>query len=126
MNIEEAYVSLEVAKLLKEKGFDWKCFGYYVDDEPDDIKYSSLFETNSDWEERCCSAPTQQMAMKWLREVHNIKVNVFYSNFNCYAIEYFETNTQTGVDESVFIGDGYKSYEEAVETALKYCLENLI
>jgi hypothetical protein len=40
--------------------------------------------------------------------------------------ENFEQNTQTGVDESVFIGDGYDVYEQACEVALKYCLEKLI
>jgi len=123
MNIQEDYVSFETAKLLKEKGFDEKLQHYYDSDGIliwckrgvyFDNKLNAIF-----------IAPTLQMAMKWLREVHNIKVNVFYNNSN-YAIEYFETNTQTGVDESVFIGDGYKSYEEAVEVALKYCLENLI
>ena len=70
--INEDYVSFEVAKLLKEKGFDWDCITYYVDYEPNDVKYSMLFENNTTWEKRCCSAPTHQMAMKWLREEKNI------------------------------------------------------
>ena len=129
--VEEAYVSFEIAKLLKEKGFNAEIDTYYPPEGELKIWCPNGFKSYLDnkgtetwwWK---CIAPTQQMAMWWLRELHNIKVNVFYSNFNCYAIEYFETNTQTGVDESVFIGDGYKSYEEAVEVALKYCLENLI
>ena len=125
--IEEAYVSFEAAKLLKEKGFDWRCFGYYVDDEPDDVKYSSLCEDNSIWEARCCSAPTFQMAMKWLREVHNIHFlfdpylnedyNVRYS-----IIVVFGTN----VVNPIYKTDGDFTYEEACEAAIKYCLENLI
>ena len=123
--ITEDYVSFETAKLLKEKGFDWNYITYYVDSQPNCVKYSMLFENNTTWEERCYSAPTLQMAMKWLREVHNIKVNIFYNNSN-YTIEYFEPNTQTGVGKFVFIGDGYNVYEEACEVAIKYCLENLI
>ena len=124
--ITEAYVSFETAKLLKEKGFDEICYlgydrnGEYV---PTSNRTNSQI-IQPDFCFICC--PTQQMAMRWLREVRNIKVNVFYSNFNCYAIEYFETNTQTGVDESVFINEGYHVYEQAVEAAIKYCLENLI
>lgn len=60
----EDYVSFETAILLKEKGFDWGCIGYYVDDEPNDVKYSFLGEANSAWEERCCSAPSLAIAMK--------------------------------------------------------------
>lgn len=50
--ITEDYVSFNTAKLLKEKGFDEECQQYYGD-----YKYS---------------CPTLQMAMKWLREVHNL------------------------------------------------------
>jgi hypothetical protein len=128
--IKEAYVSFETAKLLKEKGFDTHLITFYLINKE---KNEGVFQTMvfsddvvNNSSEFCYLAPTQQMAMRWLREVHNIKINVFYSNFNCYAIEYFETNTQTGVDESVFIGDGYHSYEQACEIAIKYCLENLI
>ena len=74
--ITEDYVSFETANLLKEKGFDWECIGYYVDDEPDDVYHSLCGETNSTWESRCCSAPTLQMAMKWLREVHDVYIDI--------------------------------------------------
>ena len=37
--INEYYVSLEVAKLLKEAGFDWKCRGIYVLDSENDPEY---------------------------------------------------------------------------------------
>lgn len=123
--IEEAYVSFETAKLLKEKGFDEICYlGYNRNGEyvPTSNRTNSQI-IQPDFCLICC--PTQQMAMRWLREVHNIKVNVFYNNSN-YAIEYFEPNTQTGVGKFVFVGDGYDVYEQAVEVAIKYCLENLI
>jgi len=125
--VEEAYVSFETAKLLKEKRFNGKCLMAYIDGELFnyyDSDFPSVYELENTGDD-AVDAPTQQMAMRWLREVYNIKVNVFYSNPN-YAIEYFELNTQTGVEESVFIGDGYNVYEEAAETAIKYCLENLI
>ena len=77
VTISEDYISFEIAKLLKEKGFDWECISYYVDDEPEDVKYSFCGKTNSIWESRCCSAPTLQMAMKWLREEYNIYIMRF-------------------------------------------------
>ena len=120
--ITEDYVSFEIAKLLKEKGFNEPTLAYAYSD--DTIGYYSRPRVTDTFnvEAGRIPLPTIQMAMKWLREVHNIKVNVFYNNSN-YAIEYFESNTQTGVGKSVFIGDGYDVYEQACEVAIKYCLD---
>lgn len=129
--ISEDYVSFDIAKLLKEKGFDWECISYYVDDEPYDVKYSFCGETNSDWESRCCSAPTLQMAMKWLREVHNLVVNPVTTSAGTRAYGEWEADIyyrDSGIDATVnACGHIYgETYEEAVETAIKYCLEHLI
>ena len=127
--INEDYVSFEVAKLLKEKGFDWDCITYYVDYEPNDVKYSMLFENNTTWEKRCCSAPTHQMAMKWLREEKNIFIVI-----EPHAYDYVNEKNKS-YSCSLWIGDNYyeyleskdyPSYEEAVEVACIYSLENLI
>lgn len=131
--ITEDYVSFEVAKMLQEKGFDIPVLAFYWSEKSNMYqrrkdKIIILNNQKSNWNEDpdvMYSCPTHQMAMAWLRGVHNIKVNIWYSNPN-YAIEYFEPNTQTGVGKFVFIGDGYPSYEDAVEAALKYSLENLI
>lgn len=70
MNTED-YVSLEVAKLLKEKGFDEPVLSQYT-------KYVSVW--NCDEPENfnesvdCCSRPTLYEAQKWLREIYNIDV----------------------------------------------------
>ena len=124
---KEAYVSFEVAKLLKEKGFDWRCVGYYVDDEPDNIKYSYLRETNSDWESRCCSAPTQQMTMKWLRETHDLIIYIKLVNdgdiyYDAWGFTIYNKFTKEYLKSSKL----WFKYEEACEAALKYSLENLI
>ena len=120
--IQEMYCSYEVSKLLKEKGFDWECISYYVDDEPHDIKYSFLGETNSTWESRCCSAPTHQMAMKWLREIHNVFIIIEpYSDTSCYFSLW-----QGDIYRENPLKKGFPSYEETVEAALKYVLKNLI
>ena len=122
--IKEAYCSFEVSKLLKEKGFDWECIGYYVDDEPNDIKYSFLGETNSTWESRCCAAPTHQMAMRWLREIYGIDIVIEISDPSVNDRKYYCVIWDKNNDS--YILDLFNSYEDAVEAALKYCLENLI
>jgi hypothetical protein len=123
--ITEDYVSFEIAKLLKEKGFNEPTLAYAYGNNMMNYYSRPRITDIQSIEVGKIPMPTLQMAMKWLREVHNIKVNVFYNNSN-YAIEYFEPNTQTGVGKFVFIGDGYKSFEQACEAAIKYCLENLI
>lgn len=127
--IEEAYVSFEVAKLLKEKGFDWACIGYYVDDEPDDVKYSFLCETNSIWESRCCSAPTLQMAMAWLRREFGLHCSVDYDyvlGWYCQITSLKETVEYDHEEMKHYHPDkdnGFSSPEEACEAAIKYCLD---
>ena len=125
--IAEDYVSFEVAKLLKEKGFDWECISYYVDDEPHDIKYSFLGETNSTWESRCCSAPTHQMVMEWLREVHNLHIVIDRGPKGYHIlIERLPSGTAIYITREI-IGTTYiNPFKKAVECAIKFCLEKLI
>jgi len=128
--ITEDYCSYEVAKLLKGKRFDWECISYYIDDEPDDIKYSFCGETNSIWESRCCSAPTHQMAMKWLREIHQYIIEIHYGDVGSPKEPkiqwWWELENKQGEFLDGNITDGNTTYEEACEAAIKYCLEHLI
>lgn len=124
--IEEDYVSFEVAKLLKEKGFNESCYRYY--DNKGDIcgKYINPdipFNYSSVPYYLC---PSQPMVMKWLRRVHNVNIDIV-SIWNQKRFEYQvfvvtpENAKQCYVDDKLYLG-----YEEAVESALKYALENLI
>lgn len=126
MIIEENYVSFETAKLLKEKGFDWDCKSKRFYPEPDYDQESS----------NGVYAPTLQTAMKWLREVHNqiivpgIRVEDPISGIiNCYIVGIWYIPKNNGgafCYTSPTPYNGYSSFEEACEAAIKYCLENLI
>jgi hypothetical protein len=128
--ITEDYVSFEVAKLLKEKGFDYNAEykSYYTlggkivyfEDNPQDINIAPRV--------------TLQMAMKWLREVHKLHIDILPN-----PIEFKDKVIQDGWGCEVthlsnltyecnyrFSQKKYKTYEEASESAIKYCLENLI
>ena len=108
----EDYVSFETAKLLKEKGFDWECKTrkFYPEPEYDAESPNGVY------------APTLQMAMKWLREVHDAIVNVFYDkDEEKWCAEHYRML----IGDYTLIGY-YRTYEEACEAAIKYCLENLI
>ena len=120
--ITEDYVSFETAKLLKEKGFDECCYGYYY--EPNHLSHSTFDITNSELESESYSAPTLQLAMKWLREMHGLFIGIDYANIAGLGFTYQATILPNGEDYSYCLHK--KSYEEACEAAIKYCLENLI
>lgn len=143
MMIEEAYISFETAKLLKEKGFNEECQGYFEVPKtsfPFSYKQKTRKVLNvlpKDWNsylKECVtyehiSIPTQQMAMRWLREVHGIFIEV---NCNCNNLELTCTISKVEEDfgDKVYEDVGFYfqtySYEEAVEAGIKYALENLI
>ena len=122
--ITEDYVSFEVAKLLKEKGFDERCRNSY--------NLEGKFYVHTQWHYPITTigyvAPTHQMAMKWLSEVHVIFIAINNDdldfNWQCYDL----INRGSTLDPKILSESyaGYKIYEKAVEAALKYALENLI
>ena len=121
--IKEAYVSFEIAKLLKEKGFDECIFEFY---EGDKIKYARNEEgfRLSELPDIYYPHITHQTACAWLREqgVYMSIDTVISSSGNIYFnIDTYSKNS--GWNHPV---DFHDSYEDAVETALKYSLENLI
>ena len=132
--IKEDYVSFEVAKLLKEKGFDVPCNCYGAYSEVNLIYRLCITDKYTNWNKHTSkviiSCPTLQMAMKWLREVHHVAC------FICPSIEQgFHTNKWNSyIDklsdnfpkDPLWFVETSDSYEQACESAIKYCLENLI
>ena len=131
--ITEDYVSFEVAKLLKEKGFNEFTFSDYNEN---GIAQFNEVETRV---AKGYQRPTLQMAMKWLREVHHIYTEIcLYKTSEddvepkksrkapYYTFGVWDSVTGNNVDKRLtndFIGD---TYEQACETAVLYCLEHLI
>lgn len=115
--ITEDYVSLETARLLKEKGFDVNCIAKYRPD--NNIGY---------WSVEGLNAPTIQMAMKWLRKEHKLEIYPFH--YKEYSRDKWGYNIKKEMPFSVI----YKfqmpaiinSYEEACDAAIQYCLVHLI
>ena len=156
--ITEDYVSLEIAKLLKEKGFDTPGKVWYAEYTSlfSGTKYNSLqFDDynrfNGDYK-FLFYVPTIQTAMKWLREKYRILVVVDYE-YECDTTPYYfkiYRLGENGKPERVAVkgvsydkddiptehivgyrdwersNDDFKSYEQASEDAIMYCLENLI
>lgn len=126
--IKEAYVSFEVAKLLKEKGFDVSCYGRYsVRSKEFHLDCTKAYNNGSNF---MYSAPTHQTAMRWLREVHNLCIEVYViKNYDKKICEYTYTIMDLnfpGSDDGIDCCNKYKTYEQACDAAIKYCSENLI
>ena len=124
--IKEAYCSYEVSKLLKEKGFNEPIRCWY--DNFQDFHKEGVIMSNTDCLPPTIMCPTHQMTMRWLREVHGIFIAINNDdldfNWQCYDL----INRENTLDPKILSESyaGYKTYEEAVEAALKYTLENLI
>lgn len=148
--ITEDYVSFEVAKLLKEKGFAEKCVAYYPQCiTPIKLTFGGRVNYNASNKFKMLapiSAPTHQMARRWLMEMHNIFIEVclcWSENPRECPPQYYaliiDTKTGNSLVKKSDCKDGmnpiadkcafpkyFEKHEEAVEAALKYCLENLI
>lgn len=127
--ITEDYVSFETAKLLKEKGFDEYCYGYYYTSKY--MSYGDIKQRNLELFPDSYAAPTLQMAMKWLREVHNIAICICaYYPVDSYELSYRNNKPywKIRIMNHTFSRDydSFNTFEEACEAAIKYCLENLI
>ena len=142
--IKEAYCSFEVAKLLKEKGFpqDYDIYHSMIYNEKDYedeyevqrmvtetrfIKAGTLSSYPVGVPEPKCYAPTHQMAMAWLREEKNIFIVIEPHAYINEKIKSYDCSLW--VDDNYYRyleSKDYPSYEDTIEAALKYCLENLI
>ena len=135
--ITEDYVSFETAKLLKEKGFDEITFTWYIGkgkfcvgrNNFDDYHMNHLSNMATAKDKNKCSAPTLQMAMKWLREVHHIDIEVrtHYLNYlKPNDTRYYSGKILKDSEDVIHTIYSKDTYEEVCEAAIKYCLENLI
>ena len=130
--IEENYCSFETAKLLKEKGFDAYVRSFYYADDMPAQHNEALWNWNLNKENYRFSAPTLQMAMKWLREEKHYYIQVMLDGWalgdhSGYYVVIQKTDSDfemmlQDVREKVF----YDTPEEAAEDAIMYIVENLI
>ena len=138
--MKEQLVSFQVAKLAKEKGFNWKVINYFklstisnplIEDEcrPQNI--------NSLQSDSIFSRPTQSLLAKWLREEHNIhiKIDDFIDDETGIEWDYEIVIIGTDLDErgnyiplisydmNNSIERKFKTYEEALELGLQEALK---
>lgn len=135
--VTEDYVSFDTAKLLKEKGFnDVPVYTYYLS--YGGFYLSPMAVTNKKlYAQGHIAAPTLQMAMKWLREVHHLFIGVeprlsftdyYWITANVYRVRKKNSlyHAEPVDDYSCVACCDGDSFEDACGAAIKYCLEKLI
>lgn len=129
--IKEEFVSFETAKLLKKKGFDIPVHTFYnIKGElhsyiGDMVTHDVNSEVYINLE--FYNAPTQALVYRWLREKHLLNIDISIQNGGTwnYGIEDITCPFDGGIIPKHW-DDGFKTYEEALEAGIQYCLKNLI
>jgi hypothetical protein len=115
--MQEQLISFETAKLAKEKGFNVACnTGYHPDDGNllSGNMWKSILRYKSD---RHTYAPTQSLLQKWLRDVHDVHIEIPSLSLSEKSFDYIVINSERKrlFESSVY---SYDTYEEALEAAL--------
>ena len=121
------YVSFEIAKKLKEKGFN-----EYSDMSYTKIGLSNYTETYKESKEFYCYAPTIYQVLKWLRDDKQIYIIVepfpcMATNNKIYWSWKYKWNSNGIYMNSVLPDNSnYITYEQAILVGIKYVLDILI
>ncbi len=125
--IKDLVVPIEIAKQLKEKGFDIPCITCY--DKCDMLStYSKDIFNPIDYSKDayCVSAPLYDQVLEWLREVHKIHLEVSLGHdenniwYNGYLHRLELGYNYNPIDTDDISGDTYKEVLIAgIEEALK-------
>ena len=118
-------VNFELAKLLKEKGFDKPCIACYDKCDMLSSYVENVFEPkNYNTSSFVKSAPTIAEVVMWLYEKHGIWISI--------DMVYEEDQTgfwycirESKIDDIAVQSEEYNSPTEAYEAAIEYTLKNL-
>lgn len=115
--MKDELITFKTAVLAKEKGFNEVCQKSYIGTPA--VQTSDINHKNTDYIHRC-SAPTQSLLQRWLREVHNIFVSCSYDHIKCDGTYFIWYGVMAKSCDSEH---GFKSYEEALEAGLQEALK---
>lgn len=120
----EELVTLETAKMLREKGFNEYCKDIIRED--NGRMMQSVFRTNKDLPKGAYSRPTQSIAAKWIRETKNLHISII-RNACGYGYDICKADNGTHITDGIFKGpnDGgqWDTYEEALEVGIQEALK---
>ena len=124
----EDFVTYEIAKKLKEKGFNEGCYKYY---ENKTLKWANFpwLETKyNSSSPHTTAAPTISQVLKWLREEKELHIEIYMCH-NCYLYEIYNTknyDADLSQKREKYSEIEYETYEKAVLDGIEYTLNNLI
>lgn len=121
--MKEELIKFETAKLAKEKGFklgsEWQIRLLY--NLPDG---KTFCEKTKETPEYACEAPTQALLQKWLREEHQLFVEVFTNVFGkTQLVKVRRFNKRERLQSSNI--ESFGTYEQALEAGLVKALKLL-
>ena len=123
----EAFVSFETAKLLDEAKAEF--YDFMVYDDKGNFMPKGVYDDLGGTYKRFYAAPTLQVAMRWLREEYDILVDIGYDDLDWFW-NIISISDEVPVAERpklIKLGTAcHKSYEEACEDGIQYCLKELI
>lgn len=119
----EELVTLETAKMLKEKGFNEYCKNVISDK---GLMMETIFRTSKDLPKSFYSCPMQSIAQKWIRETKNLHISII-RNACGYGYDICKADNDTHITDGIFKGpnDGgqWDTYEEALEVGIQEALK---
>lgn len=132
------FVSFEIAKKLKEKGFKEQCLAYYTN--TNDLyfnyshkagaKYSDCYLSHNLMPKDSVSgkffdAPTISQVLKWLRKEKKVHIGFGYSPRKKwrYVVMYMDDRFYNKPTLAV---DGFLNIEQAALVGIEYVIDNLI
>lgn len=124
--MNEDFVSFEIAKKLKEKGFDESCYQKYDDEGYLSFNHTGYINSEKPCDDFCALAPTIPQVLKWLRDEKEIFVVVFIDDDSDFPVTY---NIFNGAD-CVYHhhGDYYtlSEWSKCELAGIEYVLDNFI
>ena len=126
-------VSFELAKLLKEKGFDEKVKGRYCIKNIIPFKVGLFYLSDYELRDEFIYGPTIAETIMWLYEKHGIWIEVRHiktfnvNRFHVIIWDYKDTSDYMTIHCDNGVGyEVWDSPTEAYEAAIEYTLNNLI
>lgn len=111
--MNEDYVSFEVAKLLKEKGFDLPCQAFYDNDRV--LIVSPVHTVNDELEDSDIACPTLYVAQKWLREVQGIHIVIDFKSKDSWYYRIYDLDENELIEQSE---EYFNTYEGALQAGI--------
>ena len=128
------FVTFDIAKKVKERGFKLACIGHYEGDRFEyntydgygiNISYIARSYNDDDRFVEYTDVPVICQVLKWLREEKNIEVVASFSYRN--KVWGYQVGDMTLLEDSILSYDySFPTYEEAALAGIEYVINNLI